>query len=133
VACGAAERFAGGDLLQALADAGLEHGRFSIFHRTGPGGETLFSVASLVEPGTFDLRVAESQEFPGVSFFAVLRQPAEALEVFDEMLNTARLFAQQLRGTLQDERGVPLHMQGLAALREEVVAWQAATMRQAAN
>jgi cell division protein ZipA len=127
------ERFEGTALVRALDEAGLEHGRFSIFHRVGSHGETLFSVASLVEPGTFDLRSVEGKRYPGVSFFAVLRRPDDALEVFDEMLNTAREFAHQMRGALQDDRGASLSLQRLSTLREDVVAWQKAATRSRAD
>jgi len=123
------ERFEGSALVRALGEAGLEHGRFSIFHRVGLRGETLFSVASLVEPGTFDLGSVEGKRYPGVSFFTVLRRPDDALEVFDEMLNTAREFAHQMHGSLQDDRGASLSLQRLSVLRDDVVAWQTVASR----
>jgi cell division protein ZipA len=123
------ERFEGSMLVRALGEAGLEHGRFSIFHRIGSHGETLFSVASLVEPGTFDLDAVEGKRYPGVSFFTVLRRPEDALEVFDEMLNTARELAHQVRGSLQDDRGANLGLQRLSVLRDDVVAWQKTALR----
>jgi cell division protein ZipA len=123
------ERFEGSMLVRALAETGLEHGRFSIFHRVDAQGEPLFSVASLVEPGTFDLRAVEGKRYPGVSFFTVLRRPDDALEIFDEMLNTARDFAHRMRGSLQDDRGAALSLQRLATLRDDVVAWQKTAAR----
>src|SRR5262245_52098053 len=39
----------------ALTGASLKHGRYGIFHREGDEGEPAFSVASLTEPGSFDL------------------------------------------------------------------------------
>src|SRR6476646_4288952 len=39
----------------ALTGAGLKHGRYGIFHKEDVTGEPAFSVASLTEPGTFDL------------------------------------------------------------------------------
>jgi cell division protein ZipA len=119
------ERFDGGALLRALTDAGLAHGRFAIFHRDRPDGEPLFSVASLVEPGTFDLNSIEGQRFPGISLFTILRHPRDVIAV-DEMLAAARQLAGELQGSLQDERGAPLGTHRLTELRESIAAWQRA-------
>lgn len=117
------ERFEGRRLVAALRAAGLEHGKFAIFHRTAADGATLFSVASLVEPGTFDLDALDGRRFPGVSLFAVLRAKPECAALVEEMLGTARSLAATLHGTVQDERGVPLSPQRLADLRADVAAW----------
>lgn len=118
------ERFEGRQLVEALRAAGLEHGKFSIFHRTTADGVTVFSVASLVEPGTFDLAHVDGRRFPGVSLFAVLPGPLEAPVLLEEMIATARRLAEDLQGTLQDERGAPMNAQRLADLRASVTDWQ---------
>lgn len=117
------ERFEGGMLVRALEGAGLEHGKFSIFHKITPEGSTLFSVASLVEPGTFDLATIGGRRFPGVSLFAVLRSDGDAGAVLEEMVATARTLANALHGMVQDERGAPLNAQRLAELRADVFTW----------
>ena len=61
------ERFEGRRLIEALQAVGLQHGKFSIFHRATPDGATIFSVASLVEPGTFDLDQIAGPAIPRVS------------------------------------------------------------------
>jgi cell division protein ZipA len=119
------ERFEGRRLVEALRTAGLEYGKFSIFHKSAPDGTTLFSVASLVEPGTFDLDAIEGRRFPGVSIFVVLRAGADSA-TFDDMIGTARSLAGSLQGTVQDERGAPMSPQKLADLRADVLAWQRA-------
>jgi cell division protein ZipA len=118
------ERFEGRELVDALRAAGLEHGKFSIFHKLSPNGATLLSVASLVEPGSFDLDRIEAQRFPGISLFAVLPGPMEAGATLDLMLGIARDLAARLRGVLQDERGVPMSPQKLADLRVTLMEWQ---------
>jgi cell division protein ZipA len=117
------ERFEGGMLVRALEAAGLEHGRMSIFHKITPEGTTLFSVASLVEPGTFDLETVSGRRFPGVSLFAVLSPDGDAGAVLEDMLAAARTLAASLHGIVQDERGTSLSPQRLAELRAEVFAW----------
>ena len=118
------ERFEGRRLVEALQAAGLQHGKFSIFHRTTPEGSTLFSVASLVEPGTFDLERIDGRRFPGVSLFAVLPGPLGAEALMDEMITAAKRLAEELHGVLQDERGAPLTVQRLSDLRASVAQWQ---------
>jgi cell division protein ZipA len=119
------ERFEGRRLVEALRSAGLQHGKFSIFHRTTPEGATVFSAASLVEPGTFDLERIDGRRFPGVTLFAVLPGPLEATSLVEEMIVAGKRLAEELHGVLQDERGAALNAQRLSDLRADVVAWQA--------
>ncbi len=41
--------------MAALELHGLAFGRYQVFHRKHSDGRSLFCVASLIEPGTFDL------------------------------------------------------------------------------
>lgn len=118
------ERFGGTELVEALRAAGLEHGKFSIFHKTTPAGATIFSVASLVEPGTFDLERVAARRFPGVSLFAVLPGPMDATAILEDMIASGRKMAERLQGILQDERGAAMTPQRLADLRATIADWQ---------
>src|SRR5690242_17973051 len=55
--------------VKALMGAGLKHGRYGIFHRDDVAGEPAFSVASLTEPGSFDLENLQDTSIAGLSFF----------------------------------------------------------------
>lgn len=118
--------FPGEKLLLALRDAGLRHGRFNIFHYYGDGDRDLgyFSVASLVEPGTFDLARIRDTLYPGVSLFLILPSTVDAITAFDQMLATARELAGRLDGDLLDEHGSRLSVQRERYLREEVIQYQ---------
>ncbi len=94
--------FAGGELLAALQDAGLEHGKFAIFHKQTMDGEPIFSVASLTEPGSFDLQAMPDQQFRGITFFALA--DAAGTEGLADMHRTAREIAGTLHGTVSGER-----------------------------
>jgi cell division protein ZipA len=118
------ERFDGSKLLESLRAVGLEFGKFSIFHKSTAAGATLFSVASLVEPGTFDLERIAAQRFPGVSLFAVMPGPVQASAILEDMIATGRELADRLHGILQDERGNTMTAQRLADLRATVAAWE---------
>lgn len=114
--------FAGDALLRAMQEAGLEHGRFSIFHRHAPGDarQAIFSVASLVEPGSFDLTGMVAERFPGITLFMTVPGPVDALAAFDDMLATARVLATALDGELLDEQGSRLSVQRERFLRDEL-------------
>ena len=50
----------------------------------------VFSAASLVEPGSFDLENIKAQKIPGISLFMVLPGPIDGAEAFDLMMAAAR-------------------------------------------
>jgi cell division protein ZipA len=124
--CAAGEaRWSGAELEAALELHGLAFGRYQVFHRKHVDGRSLFCVASLIEPGTFDIAGMAAQEFRGVTVFAVLPGPVAPLETIDELFATARGLAQALSGMVQDANGMPLSLQRAAALREDVARFQA--------
>jgi len=115
------ERWSGDAVIHALESEGLRFGKYSIFHRERDDGKSIFYVASMIEPGSFDLERMSSTSFPGMSIFAVLPGPVDGGTTFDMMLATARRLAQRLSGHLQDEQGSTLTAQRVLNLREEVV------------
>jgi cell division protein ZipA len=119
----------GAELLAALEAQGLEFGPYSVFHRPREDGKSLFFVASMMEPGSFDLGRMREQEFPGVSLFGVVPGPLEAPAMFDLLLATGRSLAERLKGQLQDEQGSTLTAQRILNLREELVHLEHRTRR----
>ena len=98
------ERFSGGGLLDVFLRNGLTFGDMNIFHRTDPLTKlNVFSVASAVEPGTFDMSDMDSFSTIGVSFFLQLPGPDEPMAAFDDMLDVARDVGASLAGDLKDE------------------------------
>lgn len=120
--------FPGEPLVVALREAGLRHGQFGIFHRHDPADDRqiAFSVASLVEPGAFDLSQLKNRRYPGVSLFLTLPGEGDRVAAFDDMLSTGRLLAGSLDGELLDEQGSRLSVQRERYLREEVIQFRAA-------
>jgi len=123
-------RWSGAQLLAAFELHGLAFGRYQVFHRNHVDGRSLFCVASLIEPGTFDSGAMAGQEFRGVTLFAVLPGPIAPLETVDELFATARGLAQELSGMAQDAKGIPLSPQRAAAMREDVARFQASLPRE---
>ena len=118
--------FPGEKLILALREEGLRHGEFGIFHRMADEEDSkpLFSVASLTEPGSFDLTRIKSDAYPGVTLFFILSGVDEAIETFDDMLRTGRTLSSKLDGDLLDEHGNRLSIQRERYLREEVIQFQ---------
>jgi len=117
-------RFDGAELLGSLRAEGLGFGRYEIFHHLHDDGRPIFSVASLKEPGTFDIESMEMTQYPGVAMFAVLPGPVPAADAFDDMIFTARALATHLNGALADERGAPLTALRVGKLREEALEFE---------
>lgn len=114
------------DLVLALREAGLRHGRFGIFHAhvSDTDDTPVFSVASLTEPGSFDLTRVHTDVYQGVSLFLGLPGPVEGVTAFESMVNAARAVAKRLDGNLVDEHGSTLSVQRERYLREEVIQFQ---------
>lgn len=110
----------------ALRGAGLQHGRYGIFHRLSEddGRATLFSVASLTEPGSFDLTSLGKTTIPGMSFFMVLPGDGDPVARFDMMVGTARSLAHDLDAELHDERGSSWSIQRERYVREEIIEYR---------
>jgi FtsZ-interacting cell division protein ZipA len=111
----------GASLRAALEAENLRFGPYSIFHREREDGKSLLYVASMMEPGSFDLARMDEQEFPGVSLFGVVPGPLDGPSTFDLVLTVGRGLADRLSGQLQDEQGSTLTAQRILNLREELV------------
>lgn len=111
----------GKQLRDAIEAEGLHYGKYSIFHREREDGKTLFYVASMMEPGSFDLAKMDGQLFSGISLFGIVPGPLDAPATFDLVLAAARHLAERLKGQLQDEQGSTLTAQRILNLREELV------------
>ncbi len=120
------DAFAGDELVLNLRGIGMRHGQFGIFHRHDGTDESgvVFSIASLVEPGSFDLENIKEQQIPGISLFMVLPGPIDGAKAFDLMMEAARTLAQSLNAELLDESGSTLSIQRERYLREEIIQYQ---------
>ncbi|NJD05982.1 MAG: cell division protein ZipA [Methylococcaceae bacterium] len=113
--------FNGEELRDALSDLDLIYGDMGIYHRYDREyRKPLFSVASLVEPGTFPIDDMENFDCPGVVLFFQPPQVADPIAVFDDLVNTAHDLAQRLDGVEWDERRQPLTEEKLALMRERL-------------
>ena len=118
--------FKGDELILSLRGIGMRSGKFGIYHRYDGNDEsrTVFSAASLVEPGSFDLKNIKEQEIPGISVFMIIPGPLDAAEAFDLMMQSARALTQGLDAELLDETGSTLSIQRERYMREEIIQFQ---------
>ncbi len=118
------KEFGGGEVFAAARDVGLEHGDMGIFHRyqnTPHGRKTLFSMANLVEPGTFDPDNPGRFTTPGLALFTQLPVAKDGLAVFSDMLFTAERLAATLDGELYDESHSAMSRQTIAHIRDRIL------------
>lgn len=93
-------------LLDSVLKQGLRYGEMKIFHRhtdENGSGPVLFSMANLLNPGTFDLTTIGRQELVGVTLFMAPLDLEKPAEVFDLMIETAEYLAEKLQLNMMDE------------------------------
>lgn len=115
--------FKGPDLLQSILESGLRFGAMDIFHRhesmTG-NGDTLFSMANALNPGTFNLDDMDMFSTRAVCFFMALPGPRNSRQAFDLMIAAARKLAKELDGDLKDDRRSVLTAQTIEHYRQRI-------------
>lgn len=113
--------FTGTQVIEALRANALRYGEMNIFHRIDAESRVIqFSIANIIEPGTFDLSDIEAFRSPGLCFFLRLPGPESPIDAFDDMQRTARDVAQRLSGELKDERRSVLTAQTIEHYRGRV-------------
>ena len=98
--------FSGDDLLELLIASGLKFGDMNIFHKRlskGHQNTVIFSVANMLNPGTFDLNNMGEFTTLGISFFLALPTPINNSDAFEQMLVVAQEIRATLGGDLKDD------------------------------
>lgn len=118
----------GGNLIKnAMDKTGLQPGDMDIYHHyenVDGVDESVFSVANMVEPGTFDFDAMETFSTPGLVLFLQLPTVVDAVSAFDEMVKAARNLSVHLQGSVRDATHSVLSNQTVAHLREDVIDYQ---------
>src|SRR5690606_5535519 len=115
--------FDGNAVLQILLACDLRYGNMNIFHRQEESrgrGPVQFSVARLLEPGTFDLEAMPGQHLPGLCFIMTLPGAANPLKAFNYMVETAQCIVKNLGGELLDEAHSAVTLQTLEHARQRI-------------
>ena len=96
----------GESLLETAVDAGLRYGEMKIFHRhlnDDGSGQVLFSMANLVNPGTFDLNTMKTITTPGVTLFMPLDDIEDPISALEVMIQTVDTLVEKLSLNVMDE------------------------------
>jgi cell division protein ZipA len=113
--------FDGIELRDAMDDLRLIYGDMGIYHRYDRDyREPLFSIASLVEPGTFPIKDMENFDCPGVVLFFQPPQVDDPIAVFDDLVTTCHELAIRLGGVEWDEKRQPLTQEKIARMRSRL-------------
>ncbi len=114
--------FSGAAILEAMKEVDMRHGDMAIYHRLdSSSGKVLFSIASMVEPGTFPTDGMEDFESPGLSMFTQLPGIRDGLAIYSDMLFTAERLSALLDAELQDGSHSVLTRQTIEHTREEIL------------
>ena len=101
------EPISGAALLPTLLTLGLRYGEMNIFHRhedNAGNGNVTFSLANVMNPGTFDLDEIESFSTQGVTLFMTLPNAGDAFDIFNNMMSAARHLAKEFNAQLLDDK-----------------------------
>ena len=100
------EVLSGRQLQEAALNVGLRYGELKIFQRhlhEDGSGEVLFSMANLVNPGTFDLKTIDQMTTPGVTLFMALDDIEDPVSAFDIMIESVDSIAAAISLSVLDE------------------------------
>lgn len=117
------ELFHGPELLQVMITAGLKHGDMNIFHKHVDGhaeNPAVFSVANILNPGTFDLDAIEEFTTRGVSLFLAMPSVISNRDAFEDMLRTAQQIRAALDGELRDDHRSVMTAQTIEHYRQRI-------------
>lgn len=110
-------------VVDAATEVGLEYGDMQIYHRREPeaGDRISFSMANMVNPGTFPATDDGQFSCPGLTLFSQLPGPKDGLAIFSDMLFTAERLASLLDAQLQDEHHSDLSKQTIEHIRAGIL------------
>lgn len=101
------QQMSGAELLPTLLTLGLKYGEMNIFHRhqdNAGNGAVTFSLANMLNPGSFDLDSMETFVTQGVSLFMTLPNATDPFAAFDQMLAAAKQLAAEFSAQLVDDK-----------------------------
>lgn len=126
VAARAGEVLRGEDIVVAAEKTGLVFGHMNVFHRLVEGHPErgpIFSMASIMKPGSFDMAGIREMQTPAIAFFLTLPAPVSALEAWEKMLPNVERMAELLDAVMLDDSRNTLGRQRIAHIRDELRAY----------
>ncbi|WP_066095875.1 cell division protein ZipA [Xanthomonas massiliensis] len=126
VAAKADQVLRGEDIVVAAEKTGMVFGHMNVFHRLVEGHPErgpIFSMASILKPGSFDMANIRDMETPAIAFFLTLPAPMTALDAWETMLPTVQRMGELLDGVVLDDGRNALGRQRIAHIRDELRAY----------
>jgi len=112
-------------ILDLAAEFNMQLGEFSIFHRfDSKTGKSVFSMANIVEPGTFDPDKMQNFTTPGLTLFSQLPAPIDCLTVYSEMMNVAKRISYIVGAEMQDQSHSVMTSQSIEHGRDRIVEYK---------
>ncbi len=112
-------------ILDLAAELNLELGEFNIFHRMDKKtNKSIFSMANIVEPGSFDKANMDSFKTPGLTLFSQLPAPVDCVKVYSEMVDVAKRIRYIVGAELQDSSHSVMTAQSIEHEREAIVQYK---------
>jgi cell division protein ZipA len=126
VAARAGHTLRGEDIVVAAEKTGLTFGHMNVFHRlveNHPERGPIFSMANILQPGSFDMANIRELETPAIAFFLTLPAPMTALDAWEKLLPNVQRMAELLDGVVLDDSRNALGRQRIMHIREELRAY----------
>ncbi|NQY89250.1 MAG: cell division protein ZipA [Colwellia sp.] len=101
------QQMSGAVLLPSLLTLGMKYGEMNIFHRhqdNAGNGAVTFSLANMLNPGSFELDTMETFVTQGVSLFMTLPNASDPFAAFEQMLAAAKQLAAEFSAQLVDDK-----------------------------
>ncbi len=100
--------YSGYELLQSILANGFRYGKMNIFHRfenKTTKGEVLYSLASAIKPGTFDLPNMGGFSTTALTLFINFNAVSDPMKAFEMMLHAAGSLTDDIGGKVLDSSG----------------------------
>ncbi len=94
------ETLRGDQINSAVRANGMVFGEMNIFHRYDADNMPLYSLANMLEPGSFDPEKLYETETSGLTMFMQASMVSDPAEALDDMLRTAYQISEMLGGRL---------------------------------
>jgi len=109
-------------ILDLTTELDMKLADFNIFHRLDPiTGKSIFSMANIVEPGSFDMDAMQDFRTPGLTLFAQLPAPVDSMTVFTELMSAAKRIGYIVGAEMQDSSHCTLTSQSIEHQRNSVI------------
>lgn len=116
--------FSGVAVLKAAETVGLKFGKMKIFHHHGIAAletaEAIFSLASMYEPGYFDLDKIQGYQTKGLSLFMQLPAPIDNVSAFTLMQDAAMQLAVLLEGKIYSTKHKEIDAKAFQKILDEI-------------